>query len=195
MEKEVNCINTRAILDYVKKHNQGDLSPLLENLDPEIDTLPNPEGFLGDPNNWISCTVASKLYERTRLIFNDQMAAYEIAKYAIEKTDLGFKSLIVKVFWSYKKALKHAQKINDRWNRNKKIEIIDIKRNEALIRLHWNPNMDVTKDLCLMNQGSYIHIPVIWGGNPITLTEERCYFEGAPYCARICRESPPRSAR
>jgi GAF domain-containing protein len=42
--------------------------------------------------------------------------------------------------------------------------------------------MDTSKDMCLYNQGIYTFIPLIWGGRPITLKENCCYFEGAPYC-------------
>jgi len=183
MEKETSCINSRAILDYVNKYNNGDLSGLLQNLDPEMDALPDPKSFLRDPNNWISCTVVSRLYERARLILHDEMAAYNIAKYAVDKTSLGYtQRIIVKALWSTKKALKHVQKINDKWNRNKKVELVQIKRNQAIVRLHWDTQMDVTKDICLMNQGSYTFLPIIWGGRPLTLKEECCYFEGAPYC-------------
>jgi hypothetical protein len=42
--------------------------------------------------------------------------------------------------------------------------------------------MDVSKDLCLMNQGAYTFIPLIWAGKPLDLKEKCCYFEGAPYC-------------
>jgi signal transduction histidine kinase len=183
MKKETSCINSRAILDYVKEYNNGDCYALINDIDPEIDALSNPESFLRDPNNWISCTVASKLYERARLIFNDEMAAYKIARYAAENLSLGYaQSIIVKAFWSIKKALKHAQKLNDKWNRNKKVELVEIKRNEAVVRLHWNPKMNVSRDICLYNQGAYTFIPLIWGGKPINLKEECCYFEGAPYC-------------
>lgn len=183
MEKETSCINSRAILDYVKEHNNGDCSGLLGNLDPEIDTLPDPESFLRDPNNWISCAVVSKLYERARLILHDKMAAYKIARYAVEKISLGYaQGIIIKALWSSKKALKHAQKINDKWNRSKKIELVKITRNEAIVRFHWYPQMDVTKDICLYNQGAYTFMPLIWGGRPLTLKEECCYFDGAPYC-------------
>ena len=77
MEKEVSCLNSKAIIGYVKKNNNGDYSSLLKNLDPEIDALSDPERFLTDPNNWISCTVASKLYERARMILKDELAAYK----------------------------------------------------------------------------------------------------------------------
>ncbi len=182
MQKEVNCINSKVVLEYVKEHNNGDIAGLLENLDPEIDALSDPESFLTDSHNWISCTVASKLYERARLILDEEMVAYKIAKYSIEKNSLGFRRIIAKVFWSYKTGLKHAQKINDKWNRNKKIELVEIRRNGAVIRLHWNKTMDTSKDLCLMNQGTYTFLPLLLGGKPLYLQEKCCYFEGSPYC-------------
>jgi signal transduction histidine kinase len=183
MEKEVSCLNSKVILGYLKEHNHGNYSDLLKNLDPEIDGLSDPESFLKDPNNWISCAVASKLYERARIILDDEMAAYKIAKFAVEKTSLGYaQRIIAKGFWSYKTGLKHAQKLNDKWNRSKKVEVREIKRNGAVLRLHWDKNMVLSKDLCLMNQGTYSYLPLIWGGKPLELKEKCCYFNHAPYC-------------
>jgi signal transduction histidine kinase len=183
MEKEVSCLNSKVILGYVKEHNNGDYSGLLKNLDPEIDALSDPERFLIDPNNWISCAVASKLYERARMILKDELAAYKIAKYAVEKTKLGYaQRIIAKGFWSYKTGLKHVQKLNDKWNRNKRVELVEIKRNGAILKLHWNSQMGVSKDLCLMNQGTYTFLPLIWGGKPLDLKEKCCFFNDAPYC-------------
>ena len=99
MEKETSCINTRAILEYVEQHNFGDISALLNNLDPEIDAMKNQEGFLKDPHNWISCSVISKLYERARSILNDELAGFKIARYAAERFSLGYaQRIIVKAF-------------------------------------------------------------------------------------------------
>jgi signal transduction histidine kinase len=183
MEKEASCINSLAIIQYVKEHNNGDASPILKDLHPEIDILADPQAFLTDPNNWIPCSIVSTLCARSRALFNDDMVAYKIAKLAVEKTSLGYaQRILVKAFWSYKTALKHAQKINDKWNRTKRVELVDIKRNEAIVRLHWEPEMGVSKDICLMNQGTYAFMPLIWGGKPLSLTEKVCYFQGAPYC-------------
>ena len=137
MKTETSCINSRAIIDYIKERNNGDCSALLKNLHTEIDTLPDPEAFLRDPNNWISCTVITELFERAIQILKDEKAPYYIAKYAVEKTITGsIQSIIVKALWSSKKALKQAPKINDKWNRNKKVELVEIGRNQGSIRLH-----------------------------------------------------------
>jgi len=172
-----------AILNYMKECHAGKYTGLIRDLDPEIDNLSDPENFLRDPNNWISCAVLSKLYERARRVLRDEMAAYKIAKYAVEKTSLGYaQRIIFKALWSSKKAVKNLQKLNDKWNRNKKIELVEIKGNKAIIRLHWDPQMKSSRDICLYNQGAYTYIPIIWGGRPNILEEKCCYFRGAPYC-------------
>jgi signal transduction histidine kinase len=183
MEKETSCINARAIFDYVKAHNNGDCSGLLGNLDPEIDALSKPEEFFRDPNNWISCDVASELYRRAKAILNDQQAPYKIARFAIENVSLGYiQKVFVKAFWSAKTALRHIQKINDKFNRSKKVELVRVGRNEAVVRLHWDHTMGISKDLCLYNQGNYTFMPLTWGSTPLKLEEVCCSFEGAEYC-------------
>jgi signal transduction histidine kinase len=183
MEKEVSCVNSIAILNFLKEHHEGDYSSLLHNLDPEIDAVPNPEHFLRDPNNWISSKVASELYKRTSIAFDDPMVAFKIAKFAIEKRSYGYaQRIIVKAFGSYERALRNLQRINDKWNRNKRVELVEIRNNEALVRLYWDKNMGVSKHLCLMNQGAYTFLPLIWGGKPLKLEERCCQFEGAEYC-------------
>lgn len=183
MEKEVSCVNAIAILNFLKENYAGDYSSLLRQLDPEIDASPSPEGFLRDPNNWISSKVASELYERASVAFEDPMVAFKIAKFAIEKRSYGYaQRIVVKAFGSYERALRNLQRINDKWNRNKKVELVEIKNNEASVRLHWNKSMGVSKHLCLMNQGAYTFLPLIWGGKPLTLEERCCQFEGAEYC-------------
>lgn len=182
MQKEVSCINSKAVLNYIRKY-KGETSTLLDNLDPELGALEDPESFLLDPNNWISSRVACKLLERAKLILNDQLAIYKIAKFAIDNTYLGYiQKILVKAFWSYKRALKQAQKINDKFNRTKTVELVEIRRNGAIVRLHWDPEFYLTKDLCTMNHGFYTFMPLVWGGTPLILNEVCCYFEGAPYC-------------
>ena len=183
MEKETSCINSRAIIEYVRHFNNGEISFLFRDLDPEIDVLPDPENYLCDPNNWISCTIASILYKRARLIFNDEMVAFKIAKYTIENTALGYgQRILIKSFWSYKTALRNVQKLNDKWNRNKRVELVSTNANRAVIRLHWNPQMNSSKDICLYNMGAYTFFPAVWGGKSLDVRETCCYFEGAPYC-------------
>jgi signal transduction histidine kinase len=183
MEREVSCINTKTVFDYVEAHNNGDCSGLLGNLDPGIDALSQPEEFLRDPNNWTSCAVTAELHRRAKAILNDPQAPYKIARFAIENLSLGYiQKIFVKAFWSTRTALRHVQKINDKFNRSKKVELVSVGRNEAVVRLHWDRTMGVSKDLCLYNQGNYTFMPLTWGNAPLRLEEACCAFEGADFC-------------
>ena len=183
MEKETSCINTKPIFDYVRAHNNGDCSGLLGNLDSEIDAVPRPEEFFKDPNHWISCAVVTELHRRAKAILNDDQAPYKIARFAIENVSLGYiQKIFVKAFWSTKTALRHIQRINDKFNRSKKVELVEVGRNEAVVRLHWDRTMGVSKELCLYNQATYTFMPLTWGSAPLKLQEACCSFDGAPYC-------------
>jgi len=183
LEKETSCINSKVIFEYVRAHNGGDVSSLLGNLDPEVDALPDQEAFFTDPNNWMSCTVICNLYGRAKEILKDRDAPYQMAKFAIQNLSLGYiQKIFVKAFWSTRTALKHIQKINDKFNRSKQVELVEVRGNEAVLRLHWDRKMLLSKDLCRYNQGTYTFMPLIWGGAPLDLEEVSCFFEGAPYC-------------
>ena len=122
MEKEASCINSRAILDYLRAHDI-DYSGMMKDLDPEIDGLEDPESFLRDPINWISSGVVTKLFERSTRLLDDEQAAYKVGQYVTENLDLGFvQRIMVKAFWSSERAIKHSQKINDQLNRSKKVK-------------------------------------------------------------------------
>lgn len=182
MKKETSTINSTAILDYLKS-KEIDYAGMIKDLDPEIDALDDPERFLRDPNNWISTGVVTKLFERATRLLNDEHAAYKMGRYVTENRKLGFaQGIIVKAFWSIKTALRHSQKINDQWNKSKKVELVEINRNEATVRLHWDPEMETSKYICQYNQGVYTFIPLIWGGSRLELKEQCCYFDGAPFC-------------
>jgi signal transduction histidine kinase len=183
MGKEVSCLNSRAVLDYLKEYYEGDYSRILKNLDPEIDAVPDPEAFLRDPHNWISCKVASELYERAAHLLNDEEVAYKIAKFAVETTILGYpQRIIVRALGSYERVLRNLQRINDKWNRNKTVELVAMGKQQATVRLHWHEGLHVSKHLCRMNQGAYTFLPLIWGGKPLELREVCCKFEAGPYC-------------
>jgi signal transduction histidine kinase len=183
MDRETSCINSKALLAYVKAHHEEDVSRILKGLDPELDALPDIESFLVDPNNWVSCEVMGKLYERAKAVLHDDRVAYKAAKFAVENISLGYiQSITVKAFWSSRRAVKHAQMINDKFNRTKRVEVVQLGRNSAVVRLYWSPLSKPTKDLCLNNQGVYTFLPLVWGGKPLSLHEKCCFFEGAPFC-------------
>ena len=188
MKKETSCINSKAVLGYVRRHNHGSIEPLIENLDPEINTMVNPDIYLCDQNNWISCRILAELFKRARELFGDPFIAFKIGKYAVQDSSLGLsQQILLKASLSTREALIAFHVVNEQCSRNKKLEIITLKHNEAAIRLHWNASMNITRDNCIYNQGVFTFMPQIWKGPRIELHETGCFFEGADYCEYILR--------
>ena len=165
MEKQTSCTNIKPIFQYLKAHHVEDLAPLVENLHPEIDGLDDPIDFLSDANNWVSTDVVVKLFERAKQALNDPRAPYRIGKFAVKEVSLGYiQKIFVKAFWSSKTGFKHVQRINDKFNRSKRVELATIDKGSAVIRLYWDSGMSVSKDICLYNQAIYTFMPTIWLG-------------------------------
>ena len=80
-----------------------------------------------------------------------------------------------KLDYNFDKFLSDVQSAKDKFN------LIILVGCEAKM-IDLKGTLDVSKDICLLNQGVYTFMPLIWGGKPLSLKEEHCCFEGAPYC-------------
>lgn len=152
-------------------------------LDPEIDKLSNPQEFLMEINNWVSSNVVIRMFDRARSITQDEEIAFKIAFDSAARKKLGYiQRIILLAYKNPRRSLKRVQKINDKFNRNKRIEIVESTRDAAVIRLHWFDDLPSTEDFCRFNKGIYTGIPTIWNLPPAILDEPKCYFKGDEYC-------------
>ena len=134
MEKQTSCINVKPIFHYLEANHAGKFREMVGCLHPEIDVLDDPVAFLCDGNNWVSTEVVVKLFERARLALKDDRAAYHIGKFSIKNVSPGYiLKIFVKAFWSSKMAFKHAQRINDKFNRSKRVELVHQIINSSVI--------------------------------------------------------------
>ncbi|MBI3016017.1 MAG: hypothetical protein HYY65_13380, partial [Candidatus Tectomicrobia bacterium] len=183
MKKDVSCLNTKAILEYVRRHNGGDLKSLLDHLDPELDHQKDLEKFLTDPNNWVSSGVFSELCRRAREIFHDDRVAFKIGFESVSAQRLGYiQRIFVRMFRHPRDGVQKVQVVNDKFNQTKRIEIVKNTHGQAVLRLHWFPGLELNKDFCYINQGVYSAIATIWDIPPSEVVESCCFFEGGPYC-------------
>jgi PAS domain S-box-containing protein len=74
------------------------------------------------------------------------------------------------------------QALNDACNRTKTIDIVELTKDGAVVRLKWFRDLPLTRDFCLMNQGVYTAFPVVWKESPCELIEHKCFFRGNDYC-------------
>jgi two-component system cell cycle sensor histidine kinase/response regulator CckA len=203
MERHNSCINTKAVIDYVEERDPSLIGPLLQDLDPELTGIGDLKKFLCDPNNWVSTIVLTRMYERARKLFHDEDVVFNIGFDSVAKQRLGyFQRILLPAFRKYivalyghAAAIRRLQTLNDEWNRTKAVDIVDLRKDGAVVRLKWFRGFPLTRDFCLMNQGVYTAFPVVWNERPCELIERKCFFRGDDYCEYHLTWRRPMSVR
>jgi two-component system, cell cycle sensor histidine kinase and response regulator CckA len=183
MEKHHSCLNTRAIIEYFDDRFPAALPRLLTGLGPDIAALPDSREFLMEINNWVSSDVVITMFHNAREITQDENIAFEIGFQSAARKKLGYVQRIIMFMYKNPRAtLKRVQAINDKFNKNKTIEIVETGRDHAVVRLHWFPHIPGIVDFCRFNRGIYTGIPTIWNLPPARVFETKCFFKGDQYC-------------
>ncbi len=183
MEKHHSCLNTRAIIEYFQENVPGEVYRLFTGLGPEIEDLANPQEFLMEINNWVSSDVVTKMFDNAKAITQDDEVAFKIGFESAARKKLGYvQRIIMFAHKNPRRTLKKVQAINDKFNKNKIIELVEARGDNAVIRLHWFKEIPGTIDYCFFNKGIYSGIPTIWNLPPADLEETKCYFKGDDYC-------------
>ena len=183
MEKHHSCVNTRAIIEYFQEKVPEELPRLVAGLGAEIQQLANPLEFLMEINNWVSSDVVIQMFENARNITQDDEIAFKIGFDSAARKKLGYiQRIILFAYRNPKRTLRQVQKINDKFNRNKTVDLVSTTRDHAVVRLHWFREIPATADFCLFNKGIYTGIPTIWNLPPAILDETKCHFRGDDCC-------------
>jgi PAS domain S-box-containing protein len=183
VDKHHSCLNTRAIIEYFEGQLPEAVPTLLAGLGPEIAALPDPREFLLETNNWVSSEVVIQLFLNARQITGREDIAFDIGFQSAARKKLGYvQRIIMFAYKNPRSTLKRAQAINDKFNKNKRIEIVSTSRDRAVIRLHWLAHIPGHLDFCRFNQGIYSGIPTIWNLPPAQVVESRCFFQGDECC-------------
>jgi PAS domain S-box-containing protein len=183
MEKHHSCLNTRAIIEYFQENQPEEVHGLFEGLGAEIEGLANPQEFLMEINNWVSSDVVTKMFENAKRLSNNERIAFQIGFESAARKKLGYvQRIIMFAYKNPRRSLRKVQAINDKFNKNKTIDLVETKRDTAVIRLHWFKDIPSNIDYCMFNQGIYSGIPTIWNLPPGIVEETKCYFKGHDYC-------------
>jgi two-component system, cell cycle sensor histidine kinase and response regulator CckA len=183
VDKHHSCLNTRAIIEYFEAQAPEAVPTLLAGLGPDIAHLPDPREFLLETNNWVSSEIVIQMFENARRITGREDIAFDIGFQSAARKKLGYvQRIIMFAYKNPRSTLKRVQAINDKFNKNKQIELVSTSRDRAVIRLHWLAHIPGHLDFCRFNQGIYSGIPTIWNLPPAQVVETRCFFQGDDYC-------------
>jgi PAS domain S-box-containing protein len=183
MEKHHSCLNTRAIIEYFQDHLPDQVPGLFAGLGPELGVPAPCQDFLLEINNWVTSEVVIRMFQNARRLSGNDRVAFEIGFHAATRKKLGYVQRII--MFAHKNpryTLRKAQQINDKFNKNKRLELVETTWDSAVLRLHWFPQIPGSLDFCLYNQGIYSGLPTIWNLPPGLVEETQCYFKGGECC-------------
>ena len=187
-----SCINSLAVIEYVKEHAPGMLPQLFDDLGSEMKGVQDVEAFLSDPNNWMSSSLMIRLFANAKNILGDEDAAFHIGYNSILKKRFGYlQKIFIYALGNPAHVIKKLQKINDHFNRTKIVKCISLTKTTSEIRLYWNKDIPLSRDFCSYNKGIYQAIPTIWGCPPAELVETKNFFDGDDYCEYLLKWQPP----
>lgn len=186
-----SCVNSLAIIEYVKEEKPDMFASLFENLGEEMTGVQDVEGFLTDPNNWVSSTLMIMLFANAREITGDEDVAFHIGFNSILNKRFGYlQKIFIYIFGSPAHALKKIQKVNDYFNKTKVVKLDQCSKTGARIRLIWDDSIPLSRDFCSYNKGIYQAIPTIWGCPPAELVETKSFFDGDECCEFVLKWQP-----
>jgi putative nucleotidyltransferase with HDIG domain len=183
VDNNVSCLNSRAIIEYIRRKHPEKLAELFVGMPApwsEMEELPK---FLGDENNWIPSGVIVRLFERAREITGNPDTAFDIGFDSILNREFSYwQKIFLKIFSSPRMVLRRMNQLNTKLNSTKIVELIYDSPGRAVIRWHWRQGVVPSQDLCAYNKGIYSAIPVLWGRAAARVEEGVCSFRGGPYC-------------
>lgn len=183
MKREVSCLNTKALVDYVRAKNPERVHLLWEPLRGKLPRGEDPELYLTDANNWISAEICRDIMEQTKKATEDEMAVYNAGFESVTQRKFGcLQRIFIRALFTPKHVVRKLQKINDRANQTKKVEVVLSSNTHAVLRLHWFKELPLSRDFCLLNRGIYEAMSTIWDLPPARLQEHVCFFQGGPCC-------------
>ncbi len=110
----VNCLNSRAIIEYIRRHYPAQLPELISELPSSIATMPKLEEFLCDENNWVPSSLVVKMFENARRITGNPEIAFSVGFESITHRDLGYaQRLFLTLFASPQSLLRHNQRLHE----------------------------------------------------------------------------------
>ncbi len=183
VDNNVSCLNSRAIIEYIRRRCPEKLDELFAGTPSPWSEMPSLVQFLLDENNWIPSGLIVQLFARAREITGNPDAAFDIGFDSIIHREFSyFQKIFLKISSSPRPFLRRMNQLNTRLNSTKIVELIYDSPGRAVIRWHWREGVVPSPDLCAYNKGIYSAIPTLWSRPAARVEESVCSFKGGPYC-------------
>ena len=135
--------------------------------------------YLLDAGNWVSNELLGQIYRNMIAVCGDAEAIYKAGR-NIFKTAVGSQVFLMRLA-GVQTIISRLPRENSKFNRNRSIKIVKNNNGMAVVKIYWDEGPGIDKHFCDMNRGVYEGLGILTG-NPATVNETVCQFEGGDCC-------------
>jgi PAS domain S-box-containing protein len=193
MEKEINCLNFRGLLEYLRKHYgdegvrtvteglTGNPAFLISDRKNPSHQIPVTLEHLQDSSYWVSNEFSLRLLANVKQVIRSPSPLFTAGEGAtlenFSKTIFFLARLL-----GPRRISRRVSKLNTLFNKTKTVHLVELTSHSAMFRLTYFPNFRVTKDVCEWNRGIYSGIARLAGAIEVQTQETTCQVDGDPHC-------------
>lgn len=173
---ELNCRVVRPVLIYFEKqYGKTELQKFIEGTGMTIE-------YLGDENNWVSFSYFNRLLQTLVDYTKNPNAPFEAATHTATKGLWGFLQSVWTLFGNPMGVYKMVVQFGGRFTKIGSWEMLQLRKNSAIIKLRLLDNYQQTINNCKSVQGHFAGIPAFWGLPLAKIKERQCAAQGADSC-------------
>ncbi len=194
MDRDISCVNSRALIDYVSTElGEGAIDSLLDGLVDNKEFLiedkyaprkigPVTLDHLLDPDYWVSNDFSLRLFENASKILPGPRSLYRAGIGVVMHQASLRRIMTLARLLPPHLFLARVPRENRKYNRTKRVSLVDQGRGRAVFELRYQPDIKVTKHVCEWNLGIYTGYGLVTGAQNIQVRETRCVTNGEPVC-------------
>ena len=194
MDKDINCLNFRGLLDYLRKHHGDDgvrrvINGLVDNerylvADKEnpSNIVPIQEHHLTDSAYWVSNEFSLSLFVNAKNVIGGSNPLFKAGESAVTEHFSKKSLLFISRVAGIKYIANRSAKLNSRFNRTKEVKLAELTDKSAAFEFHYHPNFRATKDICNWNLGIYTGLAKMTGAIDVKCEEVKCVVDGDKHC-------------
>ncbi|MBA4395161.1 MAG: hypothetical protein C0407_16550, partial [Desulfobacca sp.] len=193
MEKEINCLNFRGLLEYLRKYygeegirtvteglTENPAFLIADNRDPSR-RIPVTLEHLQDSSYWVSNEFSLRLLANVKKVVQSPSPLFTAGEGATLEIFSKYIFFLVRLLGPQQTS-RRVPKLNTHFNKTKTVDLIELTRHSAIFRLTYFPDFRVTKDVCEWNRGIYAGIARLAGAIEVQTHETTCRVDGDPHC-------------
>lgn len=173
---EISCRSAKALLVYFeKKYGREELKKF-------VNKTGMPLEYLENENNWLLFSYYTSLFDEFVNYVGNPNLLFEAGTYVARPDVYGSLYFVFRVVADPSLSYKNIVKFAHTFSKASEAALMELKKNKAVINVHYLNGFIQTVNNCRFVQGNYASIPTVWGLPLAKVNHPKCQAKGDDSC-------------